>query len=447
MKHEQIVICNIWIIFGLTISSEAVVDLWKQHLQLYKRHCGEVALCDDVTNHLEPLEIPTLVPCCVPCSCLPTCSERHNCCPDFGYPEKYITDNETYHVNQSSIGSEDDVDSDESTRQKREVKRSQYFNLAKSTKHSNQNQLDSEIIGTRMPTIGEDAKLETRKTRESANTVCVRPQILYKPNVYIDSAGYMMVATCKETFRHKKIIDKCHTAMEELDISEMLPVTSKLTGLTYINRFCLMCNEGNPIDDTIADFWDAKIVTYADFYRESFVLNPNELIGILKGFVYGNSNIHFTPRSGNVVQQCEAYDITFCNQTGLWEDYDEMIESICHYGQSLPILHRISPHYESLRFKNIACVHCNVRSSFINSSLSCRHSVRLDYRDYDSKSHSQTLNLKNTNLDGATENGSIHISYTDEAVLQLPKTKVCQRGYIALLVSFMNIDITFSKQF
>ena len=100
-----------------------------------------------------------------------------------------------------------------------------------------------------------------------------------------------MVTTCKETFRDKKISDKCHTAMEKKDIIEMLPVTSERTNLTYINRFCLMCNEANLTDDDIVDFWDAKIVTYANYYYHRFVLNPNELIDSLKGYNVGNSNI------------------------------------------------------------------------------------------------------------------------------------------------------------
>ena len=147
MKYELFVICNILIIIGLVISSEAV-DLWKYHLQLYTGHCSEVALCDNVTNHLEPLEILALVPCCVPCSCLPTCSKRQNCCPNFGDSAKNLTGNQTignefelYHVNQSYIGLDNGADIDNDTSRKWALKGSQNLNFANPRNQSQRRQL------------------------------------------------------------------------------------------------------------------------------------------------------------------------------------------------------------------------------------------------------------------------------------------------------------------
>ena len=57
MRLEIIVIWNILMSFGPSIASKEINssrDHLKFHLQLYRNHCGDVALCDDVTNHLEP---------------------------------------------------------------------------------------------------------------------------------------------------------------------------------------------------------------------------------------------------------------------------------------------------------------------------------------------------------------------------------------------------------
>ena len=112
----------------------------------------------------------------------------------------------------------------------------------------------------------------------------------------------MMVAVCKVTFKDNKLVDKCHAAMATTDISEMMPVTSRRTGLTYVNKFCLMCNKTEPLNATIIDVWEAKMVHYASYYIERFVFNPNELIDHLRRHVSGHGNIHFSPRSSNVVQ-------------------------------------------------------------------------------------------------------------------------------------------------
>ena len=90
-----------------------------------------------------------------------------------------------------------------------------------------------------------------------------------------------------------------------------------------------------------------------------------------------------------------------------------------------------------MRFKNIECMHCNLGSSFNVSSRSCRNTVYLAYTEHEEYSFSQALNIRDTNPDGRTEKGLIHVSYTAKAVLQLLKTKVCPPGYIALLVKYV----------
>ena len=49
-------------------------------LYLHQDLCGETATCGS-SEHVEPSEFVIQVPCCLPCSCLPSCLEQHNCCP------------------------------------------------------------------------------------------------------------------------------------------------------------------------------------------------------------------------------------------------------------------------------------------------------------------------------------------------------------------------------
>ena len=224
------------------------------------------------------------------------------------------------------------------------------------------------------------------------------------------------------------MVDECDRFHLHTDISEMIPITSRLSGLTYLNRFCFMCNEGDIINETIADVWDAVIVSYAKYYYHISVLQPNDLMDATEGY----SNIHFVPRTRTRAKQCEAYDIISCNQTGLWETFDKNVERLCHEGHSLPILHHINYDYNTRRFKNIACVYCNVGDNFnSDTSLTCSY-VSLATKN----SYSQTLNLRLEDVDkGADESREKqNTSYTERAILPIPNSGVCPSGYTVLLV-------------
>ena len=284
----------------------------------------------------------------------------------------------------------------------------------------------------------DDAKQETTNVVTAApfypHTICIRPQVFNTPNFYIDSQGYMMVKYC---FQGNEIVDECYDGHFTNDFSKTLPVTSRLTGLTYLNRFCFMCNEGDVINETVADVWDVMIVHFDNNYDHRFILHPDEFIHHIRVSWKGYINIHFVPRIRNVTQQCEMYDVISCNQTGLWETYDKNVEMVCHNGHSLPILHRISSGYNKLRFKNIACVYCNVGDSFnSDTTLSC------GYRPTTTTSHSfsQTLNLRLEDM--VKENDKIrgkeYVSNTARAILPIPNAGAktpCLSGYIALLVN------------
>ena len=81
-----------------------------------------------------------------------------------------------------------------------------------------------------------------------------------------------------------------------------------------------------------------------------------------------------------------------------------------------------------LRFKNIACIHCNLGSNFNDSSLTCGHFELID----NTKMHnfSLTLKLRNTDVKGniVKSLAELQYSYTYGAVIEMPKTNVCPSG-------------------
>ena len=87
-----------------------------------------------------------------------------------------------------------------------------------------------------------------------------------------------------------------------------------------------------------------------------------------------------------------------------------------------------------LRFKNIACIHCNLGSNFNDSSLTCGHFELTG----NTKMHSFSLilNLRNTDVIRNIEKSlsELQDSYTYGAVIEMPKTNICPSGYIAVLV-------------
>ena len=400
---------------------------------MYTNYCGDIVTCDSDTGHPEsPIDYAMPVPCCLPCPCLQPCStNKQPCCPESGSHN----DNHSYFKASGEISTSNHIDQFSVTQSKEHTTTDVYPHRSViNQQEGSQSEFDYDNHTDVIQSVTDAAKRGVTNTGTTVHllphTYCIRPQLFNHPNFFIDSDAYMMVKFC---FRGKEMVDKCYGEHVNTGMSDMTPITSRLSGLTYVNRFCFMCNEGDVINETLADVWDVMSVYYKTEYHHRSVFHPDEMTDLKIGFSAGFSNIHFVPRMRNLVQPCEAYDVNSCNQTGLWDAYDETVEKICHEGHSVPILHRISYGYDRLRFKNIACVYCNAGDNFnSNTTLSCGYRPRKKAV----YSYSQTLNLRV--LDTDKENDEVRekqlISYTQRAILPLPNTDICPSGYIALLV-------------
>ena len=129
--------------------------------------------------------------------------------------------------------------------------------------------------------------------------------------------------------------------------------------------------------------------------------------------VLGFGNLHFKPGIEGLTRQCKAYDIITCNQTGLWDVYNNFLKILCLEGYQLPIMSRVKKLFYT--FKNIACFHCNIgRDKSLENSVSCGYP---DDPDQSSTTFSSTLNLGSVFNDDQNKRKVVTAPYFDQDVL------------------------------
>ena len=215
----------------------------------------------------------------------------------------------------------------------------------------------------------------------SVETACIRPQLFYNPNRNPDSVAYEMVVSCPPGFPDSSILAKCKAGLGNENIADIIPITSKLTGLTYINTNCLFCNEPLQLFTPSCDEWQLQLYHRILYYKHRSIIHPQSIMS-WPPFQY--FNVHFLPKNSSSAQKCILYDVSSCNQTGLWGHVNKTIELVCHQEDHLPMTHTVKE--KRLLFKNISCVHCNTPYWFIESPLLCAYAP-------DIQPNRQTLNI------------------------------------------------------
>ena len=271
-----------------------------------------------------------------------------------------------------------------------------------------------------------DNDLEINAVISGLEIACLRPQLLYKPNAHPDSDAYEMVISCPVEFQDAMIAEKCRIGQSHENIADIIPMTSTLSGLTYVNKYCLFCNEREQQSTPSVDEWQIQIIWKRKEYFHIVFLRPQSLMSTINNHFF---NVHFLPKNPTVTHKCKLYDVTSCNQTGFWENYDKTIEMICRVGEDLPVIHAVNGN--RLLFKNIACVHCNVPSGFNDSHLDCGYLVKAA-----STSSRQTLTVNFYSFGGVqtSDKEDISVTYIETSVLRHLKPGSCPKSSIAFLV-------------
>ena len=400
----------------VTQSSEVSLirdDLLPELLQLQHDYCGDVILCDDA-RHVEPDYGKIVLSCCVSCSCLPTCRALDICCPNFNDTLTVFNG----HRNESGLLSGDAID------------------------------IDKEVLDTDdMEDEQNEVKHESNLTKEGRKSIkerlqCVRPQVQREQGVYIDSPAYLMIGDCPDELSDSTLDKQYKAGFANTGFSNMVPVTSQATNMTYVNIHCLKCNEDTDHEIRI-QHWRPILTIQSAAYITQFYKDPQDIVTYLLRYEYLNGmktgNIHFLPPYPELLQRCQLYDISSCNKTGLWDANNKMTEQLCLSGHSMPVIRQVSD--KTPLFRNVACLYCNQPNKdfgklAIKKHASCSgpfsnlgHTPRFN----------MTLNVPDLNPSVKQENKNVPISnqYIDAATaLALMKTsKSCKKGEVAILVS------------
>ena len=421
-------------------------DLLAILLELHKQHCGDAASCHGNNNsHNEPPFSMFPRPCCIPCSCRPSCEAQLNCCPTIaGVPEnssmpqfsnQFTTneertlDNEFEMKNSSMEIDEPKVIAGRNTRMSsRNNMRNPLTERVSSTNNLEQNvttrQRDVDISQTRGSDLESNSNGNTDAEPE-LEIVCIKPQLYNRQNYYPDSDAYEMVVSCPPDFDNPHITDKCKNREDNENIEDVIPVTSNVSGVTYVNKHCLLCNE--PKSMSFADAWQVVLIDEKTEYIHMILENPQSLMTLPHQNYF---NVHFVPKNSKSVKRCNSYDVNTCNQTGYWENYDETIQNVCHDGQDLPILSTVGP--SVLLFKNIACAHCNSPSDFIDVQLRC------NYFERPSLSIRKTLTVNYNAIRAEFQKSGKDdkdVTYIKDAIPGNLDIGSCPQGFASVLVS------------
>ena len=237
-----------------------------------------------------------------------------------------------------------------------------------------------------------------------------------------------MVISCPKDLKDTIIVEKCRAGQSNKNIADVIPITSKLTGLTYVNKYCLLCNEPAVRSKSVVNEWRIHIILHRITFFHTVFMRPQSFMNIVNNHF---CNVHFAPKNLTAVHECKLYDVTSCNETGLWENYDYTIEKTCSAGETLPVIHTVDG--DRLLFKNIACVLCNVLSGITTDSrLNC--GLPSDSRPRPRRTLS--VNYHGFNGSQAADEEDIFVGYIETATLHYLKSDTCPDGQIKLLVRF-----------
>lgn len=183
--------------------------------------------------------------------------------------------------------------------------------------------------------------------------MCVRPQ--YKTwSPKNNNYSIYMKAVCSDNYPNGTIRDSCYDlARNSNDIKSLfnrIPVTSSQTDITYRNVYCGLCNLENNID---LEKW-VVLIECAD----EVILLADSTVSLLKKISDNNSkcNLIFKPSTTALIrvpkiQNCDWGYINQCNQTGLMNHYNPLLDKLCQSYTSL---------YLGV-YRNIFCYLCNVK--------------------------------------------------------------------------------------
>ena len=149
---------------------------------------------------------------------------------------------------------------------------------------------------------------------------CVLSQFLpaEQTDYYTDKA-FWMITKCPPGYTDIDTKKKCESPGSSIE--SLIPVTDTWSLIQYRNIFCAFCS----VVDGPLTKWRLQI----DSNTKLSLPNLNLIADIQED----RGNIFFIPPEYIKTWNCDSYlsyNISTCNETGLWRKYDSFIEKACH---------------------------------------------------------------------------------------------------------------------
>ena len=233
-----------------------------------------------------------------------------------------------------------------------------------------------------------------------------------------------MVRICSKGLQGSSLETKCQSGFNNEDISDMVPVTSIKSGITYVNKHCYMCNEQDTLDKMEVYSWTPVLMSKRLLFITHYFQSPQSIISALEK----SSNILFVAPANVSALPCQIYDVSSCNETCLWDYKDELAEKMCNFGYNLPVIQTIGK--KRFSFKNVACVKCNARNDSIEKSLFCGY-----FQSRTDNIMSLSLNIQNVDFNvNHADTEQFTEFYIKNTTLKQFRRHMCKEGFLYIMV-------------
>lgn len=176
---------------------------------------------------------------------------------------------------------------------------------------------------------------------------CITPQMKKPGMSTVNTAAFMMVSVCHPDHLddfHKRQCENTIDIDEPSDLPIFAPVESLSNKRLFKNKFCAYCNNVTDSDIMVwVPFLECRnIFNLPTFPSKAFISSVNERVDC--------NIVYRVPRESTAhLARCVPRAVTRCNESGLWETYDHVIDKACISYTS----------WYKDRYRNVFCYMCN----------------------------------------------------------------------------------------
>lgn len=161
---------------------------------------------------------------------------------------------------------------------------------------------------------------------------------------YNSSTGILAIGNCPDSTSSSLHLNCTREYKFSItSLYDMVPCSSAATNYIYRNKYCAACN-----GITACEYFNVAIADDTQEHLQNYGMED-----IFQRVKMGEKNIDikFLSKDQSNYEPCDTY-IDTCNITGLWENYDPIIEKACRIYSSVTWK-------DEMRFRNIFCLQCN----------------------------------------------------------------------------------------